>query len=323
MDDARRDDAAPIPLAEAIPVPHGRTAQRLQWRFLPPGLRDRIEHELGSPVADAASQNGGFTPGFASILTGENGARLFVKAASRGAQREIAASYAEEARKLGLLGDAVPSPRLEWVLDEDGWVVLGFEALSARTPRRPWRPAELASALDLATEIAESTAEIPAGLELTPLAEDLPPLLTGWTTVPATWPHHAEVAELAASFADVPADRFVHADLRDDNVLLHEDGRALACDWNWPALGPVWIDAVVLMASAHGDGLDAEALLASHPLTRDVDSEDVDRWLAALCGFMLGARTRAVPTNSPHLRTHAEWYAATLWSWLATRRGWS
>lgn len=323
MSSARPDGASPTPLADAAPVPHGRTAQRLQWRFLPPALRDRIESELGSPVVDAASQDGGFTPGFASVLTGEDGARLFVKAASRGAQREIAASYAEEARKLRILGDAVPSPRLHWVLDEGGWVVLGFEAVPSRTPRRPWRPAELERALDLATTISQATVEVPEGLGLSPLVEDLPPLLTGWETVPESWPHHAEAAALASAFAQVPADRFVHADLRDDNVLLTDDGRALACDWNWPALGPVWIDAVVLMASAHGDGLDAEALLAAHPLTRGVEPEAVDSWLAALCGFMLGARTRAVPTNSPHLRTHAEWYAAALWSWLEQRRKWS
>lgn len=317
------DDASPTPLAEATPVPHGRTAQRLQWRFLPPGLRARIESELGSPVAEAVSQDGGFTPGFASVLTGEDGARLFVKAASRGAQREVAASYAEEARKLGILGGSVPTPRLEWVLDEDGWVVLGFEAVEAKAPRRPWRPAELTRALDLATAIAEATEQVPDGLDLAPLVEDLPPLLTGWSSVPESWPHHAEAAALAAAFADVPGGAFVHADLRDDNILLLPDGRALACDWNWPALGPVWIDAVVLMASAHGDGHDADALLAAHPLTHQVDAEAVDTWLAALCGFMLGARTRAVPTNSPHLRTHAEWYAAALWSWLATRRGWT
>ncbi len=318
------DPAQPTPLSEAVAVPHGRTAQRLQWRVLPPAIRAVVEGHLGAPVAEAVSQNGGFTPGFASVLTAENGARLFVKAASRGAQPAFAASYAEEARKLGILGDGIPAPRLEWVHDDDGWVLLGFEAVTAKSPRRPWRPAELGRALDLATEIAACTEDVAPGLGLTPLVEDLPPLMTGWSTVSTEWPHHAEVSALNAGVPHVPdSDRFVHADLRDDNVLLAADGRTLACDWNWPALGPVWLDAVVLMASAHGDGLDADALIAAHPLTRDVDPEHIDAWLAALCGFMLGARTRPVPTNSPHLRTHAEWYAATLWSWLARRQRWT
>ena len=313
----------PIPLAEAEPVPHGRTARRLQWQFLPPGLRARIEARLGAPVVGAESQDSGFSPGLASVLVAENGVRSFVKAASTEAQRPIAASYAEEARKLRLLGDAVPSPRLEWAEETDGWVVLGFEAVAGRTPRRPWRPAELQRALDLTAAIAEATTDPPAELGLTRLVDDLPPLVTGWDTVAPAWPHRDEAAALARGFADLPADRFVHADVRDDNVLLLEDGRALACDWNWPALGPVWVDAVVLMVSAHGDGLDAEAALAAHPLTADVPAEHVDRWLAALCGFMLSARTRPSPTNSPFLRTHGEWYAAATWDWLAQRRGWS
>jgi aminoglycoside phosphotransferase (APT) family kinase protein len=314
----------PLALDVVARVPHGRTAQRLTWKFLPPALRARIEREIGAEVVEARSCDGGFTPGFASVLTTATGERAFVKAANQGAQREIAASYAEEARKHRLLADRVPAPGLRWTLDEYGWTVLGFEALDGRPPRRPWRPEELGRALDLATTIATATVTLPEGLDLRPLTEDLPPLLTGWTSVPSTWPHHAEVSSLAAALIDVPdADRFVHADLRDDNILLTTDGRTLACDWNWPALGPVWLDAVVLMVSAHGDGLDADALLAAHPLTSDVPDEHVDRWLAALCGFMLGARVRPVPRTSPHLRTHAEWYAAASWSWLARRRGWT
>ena len=67
----------------------------------------------------------------------------------------------------------------------------------------------------------------------------------------------------------------VHTDARDDNFLLTADGTALLCDWNWPALGPVWGDAVHLLISAYGDGLDADAFLASHPLTRDADPDHV------------------------------------------------
>ncbi|MGO4256781.1 phosphotransferase [Marmoricola sp. RAF53] len=313
---------SPTPLDEAVPVPRGATARRLTWPYLPPELRHEIERRLGAEVVDATSQDGGFTPGFASVLTGADGSSLFVKAASRVAQAPTAASYAEEARKHQILGGAIPAPRLEWVRDDDGWVVLAFEAVRAQAPRRPWRPDELTRALDLAVAVAASTETVPDGLDLNPLVEDLPPLLTGWATVPETWPHRDEAVALTALFGSLPADRFVHSDLRDDNILLTDDGRALACDWNWPALGPVWLDAVVLLASAHGDGLDAEAFLGGCALTREADPEQVDAWLAALCGFMLGARTRPVPTNSPHLRTHAEWYAAATWSWLAQRRKW-
>ena len=314
---------APVGVAAVPVVPHGRTAVRLGWRFLPPEIRDLVERRLGAQVSTAVSQDAGFTPGFASILTTSSGDRAFVKAASKAAQPEIAASYAEEARKLAVLRDAVPAPRLDWVHEDEGWVVLGLEAVDARPPRRPWRPDDLDRALDLAEAIADATRVTPPGLDLRPLVEELPALLDGWHDVPAEWPHRDEAAALARTMSDLPADRFAHCDLRDDNILLCSDGRTLACDWNWPALGPVWQDSVDLLISAHGDGLDVAPLLADRTLTRDADPDHVDAWIAAVCGFMLAMRRRPAPASSPHLRTHSNWYAEAAWSLLAQRRGWS
>lgn len=314
---------APVGVDAVGPLPHGHTARRLTWKFLPREVRELIEVRLGSPVARADSQDAGFTPGFASVLTGENGDRLFVKAASVAAQPAFAGAYREEARVLEALDGGIPSPRLLWVHDE-GWVVLGFEAIDGRAPRRPWRSAELGRALDLAEEVAAGTTSVPGALELEPVWVDVPQLLTGWNDVVADWPHREEAAALAQALPAVAgADRFVHFDLRDDNILLARDGRALACDWNWPALGPAWLDLVVLLISAHGDGHDADRMLAERGLTRDVEPDDIDALLAAMCGFMLSCRDKPSPPTSPHLRHHNSWYAEASWSWLAARRGWS
>src|SRR5207342_2513586 len=113
------------------PIPYGRTARRLEWPHLPPAVRSEIEQRCGSPVVTAESQGGGFTPGFASVLTCEDGSRHFVKAASTAAQRSFAASYREEARKLQALPDTIPAPRLLWTIDAE-WVVLGLEYVEAR-----------------------------------------------------------------------------------------------------------------------------------------------------------------------------------------------
>ena len=317
----------PLPLTpvgtDAVPrLPHGRTAMRLSWRFLPPGVRALVDSHLGGPVVDAVSQDAGFTPGFASVLTSASGERVFVKAASRVAQADFASAYAEEARKLRILDGTVPTPQLEWVHDDDGWVVLGFEAVDAHAPRRPWRPAELDRALDLAETIAESTRDVPEGLGLRPVAEDLPELVTGWDAVPDEWPHRDEAKALARAIAALPDQQFAHCDLRDDNILLVADGRTLACDWNWPVIGPRWLDLVDLLVSAHGDGLGVDALLATRELTKDVEPEQIDAWLAGFCGFMLARRTRPAPPTSPHLRTLTDWHAEAAWAWLAERRGW-
>ncbi len=314
---------APVGPAGVPGVPHGDTALRLEWKFLPREVRALVEDELGSPVVKAESRTSGFTPGFASILTGADGSRVFVKAASKVAQAEIASSYAEEIRKLVLLGDAIPSPALQWFSKDEAWVLLGFEAVTAKQPRRPWRLPELDRALDLAEQIASSTTSVPAGLDLQPLVVDLPDLVSGWDNVDPSWPHHGEAAELASRLADVPGGAFVHADLRDDNILFAADGRTLACDWNWPALGAVWQDTMDLLISAYGDGLDVEPVLAARELTRDADPDDLDAWLAGVCGFMLTACQRPVPPTSPYLRTHQRWTAEAAWSWLAHRRGWS
>jgi aminoglycoside phosphotransferase (APT) family kinase protein len=318
--------SGPQDLAEVENVPHGRTARRLEWQHLPPAVRALVEGRLGSRVATAQSQGSGFTPGFASRLTGENGARLFVKAASKKAQAPFAESYAEEVRKLALLPRGLAVPQLLWSHEDDLWVVLGFECIDGRPPRRPWRRPELDACLETLTEVAKRLNPLPAGMRLNPMTQDLPGLLTGWEHVARTqpdWPHLDDVRDLAARYVSFPGnDAFVHSDARDDNFLITR-GRALLCDWNWPALGPVWVDVVDLLVSAYGDGLDADAILAEHPLTADADPDHVDSWIAMLCGFMLEARDRPVPPTSPYLRVHSRWWSEAAWSWLAHRRGWS
>lgn len=317
----------PLSLQTAETVPHGRTARRLEWQHLHPDVRSTVERRLGSPVCEAASQGAGFTPGFASCLTAEDGSSVFVKAASKQAQRPIAASYGEEARKLRLLPPDLPAPKLLWFDEDDRWVILGLEHIEGRIPARPWKLDELDRCLSALTVVAKSNHDPAPELQLLPLHEDLPKLLTGWDHVAETrpdWPHLDQLRELAHSYAELPdAEHLVHADVRDDNLILADDGRTLVCDWNWPALGPAWLDVVDLLVTAHGDGHDADAMLAAHPLAAGAASDHVDAALASLCGYMVEADSRPVPSSSPFLGTHRRWWAAATWSWLSRRRGWS
>jgi hypothetical protein len=56
-------------------------SRRLDWEHLPAEVRQGLQARLGSPVVQAATQPGGFSPGLAARLRLADGRRVFVKAA--------------------------------------------------------------------------------------------------------------------------------------------------------------------------------------------------------------------------------------------------
>ncbi len=308
-----------------VSVRYNNTATRIQWNYLPPELRSAIEQRLGSEVVAAQSQDSGFTPGMASVLTCADGTKHFVKAASTKAQRMIADSYREEARKLrGLPADA-PAPRLKWTIDAD-WVVLGIEYVAATLPRRPWRQSELTHCVEAIEALAQQMTPAPRGLDLAPFHEEyahLPALWEAVITADPTRPHADEAATLAAGFAPVTSGTtLVHTDLRADNTLLTPDDRVLFCDWNWLTTGAPWLDLVMYLIVPSGDGIDVEKIVATSPLTRDVAPEHIDTLLALLAGYFLKSSNDPVPPTSPHLREAQARSAEATWGWLSARRRW-
>jgi hypothetical protein len=319
--------AAQIPTT----IPHGRTARRLEWPHLPPQIRALIERRCGSPVADAASQGAGFTPGFASVLTCEDGTRHFVKAASVRAQRMFAGAYREEARKLTALPPTAPAPQLLWHVADEDWVVLGIEYVESRPPQRPWQVSEVERCLRMTEQLAADLTPPPAALASDTFTAEAAAWPAYWATVRADLPdlpgiaeHLDEAAALAARFADVAAgDTLVHTDVRDDNLMLTTDGRVLLCDWNWPVVGAPWLDTVFLMIGPRGDGLDVDALLATAPVTRDVPAESIDIVIALVTAYFLMSAAQPVPPTSPYIRDVQRWQGEVCWRWLAERRGWA
>jgi len=280
---------------------------------------------------DAVSQGAGFTPGFASVLTCEDGSRHFVKAASVRAQRAFAEAYREEARKLAALPDTAPAPRLLWHIADEDWVVLEIEYVESRPPHRPWRATDLAACLAMTERMAAELTPAPAELAADTFVAEYADLPAHWDRVRANPPdlpgiaeHLDEAAALAASYAEVVAgDTLVHTDIRDDNLLLTADGRVLLCDWNWPVVGAAWLDTVFLMIGPRGDGLDVEAALAGSLLTRDVPAESIDVAIALVTGYFLMSAAQPVPPTSPYIREVQRWQGEVCWRWLAERRGWA
>lgn len=315
---------APRGLTDLVPVPHGRTARRLEWQLLPPATRRLVEDRWGTRVVGARTARSGYTPGCASVLTGADGRRIFLKAASRQAQRPFAEAYALEARRLRELPAGLSVPRLLWSHEDESWVVLALEHLDGANPTRPWDSGELDRCLDTLESLAGALT--PPPMRLPSFAEELADFPAGWDHVRRTaprWPHLEEAADLASQWERATAgDTLVHSDARDDNFVLTADGRAHLVDWNFPVRGAAWIDTVCLLMTAFGDGVDADAVLRQRPLTRDVPGEDVDVLLALLCGYFLERRDQRAPRSSPFLRRHQDWCAEVTWAWLAHRRAW-
>jgi hypothetical protein len=310
--------------------PAAATAVRPTWAQLPAFVRDVIESGCGSPVVEAASTASGFTAGFASRLLLADGSRVFVKAAGETGNAfadHAVVGYREEARKLAELPPATPAPRLRWARDRDGWVVLCFDDVGGRPPRRPWDPAELDRALDCLEQAADVLTPAPPGVDWVRLVDDFAPLTRRWEQLgddPLVGRRADEAAALcAAGLAGADGATLLHCDLRDDNLIVADDGRIWICDWNWPMLGAPWIDTVTVLISAYGDGIDVGPVVVGRRLTRDVDPGAIDGFLALLVGYFLVVQHDPVPPTSPWIRHHQRWYGRVCWSWLADRRHWS
>jgi hypothetical protein len=314
-------------------IPVRRTARRPIWEELPRGVRDEVERLAGADVVHATSTATGFTSGFASRLDLADGRSVFVKAASARTDERvgwpITGAYREEVRKLRALPAEVPAPRLQWWLDDDvdgvRWVALGFVAIDGRPPRRPWHPDELALVCDALAAMAPALATAPSELRLEPFHSEFAGI-EGWVDRVAERDGASAWLDEVTALAQESEERcsgtaLAHLDLRDDNILIDTSGSVWICDWNWPLAGAPWLDLVTLLLSASGDGLDADAILDSHPLTRDVERRSIDSWLATLWLYFTTTKEHPVPPHSPHIRDHQEWYDEATRDWLIKRLG--
>lgn len=303
-------------------VTPGPTALRPRWYELPPDIRRVIETQAGSKVVKATSQGAGLTPGFASRLRFADGQRLFVKAADDATRAMFASAYRKEAQVLPMLPRQVPAPRIQWSYDADGWIVLALDDIDGRHPRRPWERKELGVVLDVIARTSRALTPAPGAIGAPEFEAEHGALVDGWDTL-AHLPHAGEAAALARhGLAAAAGVALVHTDVRDDNLLLDQSGSVWVCDWNWVCRGAAWVDSLMVLISAHGDGLDADEAVGTYELTRDVDGDDIDGLLALLTGYFFNAASQEAPDTSPHLRNHQRWYAGVAWDWLQRRRHW-
>jgi hypothetical protein len=114
---------------------------RVPWHDLPPHVRVAVEEILGSPVVEAVSQRGGFSPGSADRVVTATGRRAFVKAVAGSINEGSPGLHRREIAVTASLPPTAPVPVLLGSHDDGDWVALVLTDVAGRHPRLPWQPA--------------------------------------------------------------------------------------------------------------------------------------------------------------------------------------
>lgn len=301
--------------------------RRPRWAELPTPARTQIERLLAGPIISAQNCDGGFSPGFASLLTLADGHRAFVKAMDCNAWPSQALFHRAEARVAAALPTSVPAPTFLGSFDDGHWVGLAFEAADGAEPAQPWNLTDLDRVLAAVGQLAQMGAPSPI-----PLPRDHP-RLGGWAdlardacrraTLPTCSPWAASHLPLLTALeseglAAAQGSSLVHFDLFPHNILLAAD-QVLFVDWPHARLGAPFIDLLLLLSSAASCGIDPEPILARQPLAAGVEPRAVNAVLAAHAGFCVaGALLPAPPGLEPITEAKLSLGLATV-DWLARR----
>ncbi|WP_174189086.1 phosphotransferase [Nocardia barduliensis] len=304
-------------------------ASRIRFAEVPHPVRVEVERMLGDAVCAAVDQRGGFSHGVAARVRTVGGDAAFVKAIEMA--DGLAPVYRQEARIASLLPATAPAPRCRFSGEIAGWFVAGFDDVEGTFPRLD-DPGELRETLDLVTRLATELTPSPLA-DVPTVAQAYGAKLVGWRTYAIDGPpadldgwsvrHLTELAGLEATWpAAAAGDTLLHTDLRPDNLLRRADGAVLAVDWAWACRGAAWIDLVALAPSIAAAGVDPDPILATHPVTRDVDPAAVDAFVCALAGYWAVACRKPGLPRSPYLRENQSVFARLAIEWLACRLGW-
>jgi aminoglycoside phosphotransferase (APT) family kinase protein len=304
----------------------GVGGNRIDWAQLPDTVRKSIEVAVGSTVVDAASQQGGFSPGLAARLRLADGRRVFAKAVS--GIPYVVRFYRREADIAGRLPATVAAPRMLWSGGGDDWTALVFEDVDGFTPPLPWRPADWRRVHDAVVALAADLT--PSPVDLPQLGAD-PDLFSGWRALAADPVLAAEldpwardnVDRLAALETDWPAaaagEALIHNDLRADNILLAGE-RVLFVDWPHAAVGAPWVNLLGMLPSvAMQGGPDPADVWRASPLAAGADPAAVDSVLAALTGFFVHSSLLPAPAELPTLRRFQRLQGEPALAWLRSR----
>ena len=197
----------------------GRTARRLDWMLLPPMTRAAGRGPVRHHGGRRGVRRGRLHPGLASVLTGADGRQIFLKAASKKAQRPFARRLprGDPQAAQPALGAARARGCCGATRTTCGWCS-ALEHVDGHNPVRPWRRDELDACLDT-LELVAQTLTPAARCSCAPSPRSSRTSSTGWDHV------RADVPGLAAPRRGGRAGRPRYATATAGNTLVHTDAR--------------------------------------------------------------------------------------------------
>ncbi|MDG4857020.1 phosphotransferase [Streptomyces sp. T-3] len=285
------------------------TSVRPDWAALPDEVRAHAEEQMGSPVAEAQTCGGGFTPGLASRLLLTDGRRMFLKGMD--GSHPFAPQYADEVAITSALPEGV-GPRVLWwaaPCEDMEWWLLCLEDV-------PGSPPDLSPAEDADTEAVVKAVER-AGKMLTPCPVDaahpigdiLGRWFTGWRDLAEEGvedldPWAARNLTALASVElqwqpEAAGDSLIHWDLRPDNMIRRPDGSVLLIDWSYPFQGAGWIDPVSLIPALMVAGHSAAQAEASVQHLPHPSADALTAFAAGLAGYWTRLPAGPILPESP------------------------
>ena len=290
---------------------------RRRYDEVPDHVREWVDDVLGSPVVEASEQVGGMSPGCASRVRTAGGGRAFVKAVGPELNPLTPDLFRREIYALSLLGEHPLWASMRASYEEPGgWVALVLEDVPGRRPdlTQDAEMERLVAATDQLAEVlggrSAQLAERPQGVDLLTTRD----VVLGWRDgLARALEEHADVLpdwvtergdellERSGRLAAVAApEQLVHWDVRDDNVLLRDDGSMVFVDWGGASRGPAWADPLLArLERVETPWFDAS--LAGSPALADLGDEHVTTFLVAIGGFLAWRAEVAVDVNLPTL----------------------
>ena len=300
----------------SLPPPRAVGVRR-RYDEVPDHVRAWVDDVLGSPVVETAEQVGGMSPGCATRVRSAAGRRAFVKVVGPELNPMTPDLFRREAYALSLLGDHPLWASLRAAYDEPGgWVALVLEDVPGRRPdlSQDAEMDRLVAATDELAEVLRSRAphlaERPRGVDLLTtrdvvlrwrdgLARALESdedVLPGWVVERGD-----ELLDRSGGLAALAGpEQLVHWDVRDDNVLVRDNGSMVFVDWGGASRGPAWADPLM----ARLERVDSpwfDASVAGSPALAQLGDEHVTTFLAAIGGFLAWRAAVAVDVNLPTL----------------------